>query len=815
MKNIILATVITAISAITAGAAAPMWLEPDSAPAIEARTRADFGLSLKEGSAAIKQLHPDVTDADIRKFIEKRYVEVADIDGKPHMHTKSPRNLKLLNPDMNGGYKGRTAPKSPERIAQVDSILATLAHKTRKGAARRYRYRYSVDVPYNDALAGDTLRLWLPMPRPSQRQSDIRLVDSHPAGARVSDPDASVHRSVYLEQPVADNADTHFDITVEYTASAQYFDPEDILHDMKPYDKDSELYRLYTAMEAPHIVRLDSLARSIVGNETNPLRQSELVYDYIYRNLPWAGAREYSTLECIPEYVLREGHGDCGQVALLYISLMRSLGVPARWESGWMMHPGALNYHDWAEVYFEGVGWVPVDVSFSRMENASDPHARNFYSTGIDHYRLAANSGVCGPLVPAKRFVRSETVDQQAGELESSRGNIFYPGFKRHMEVLECTPVDRPVDVAERIIADTKKEFAPDKRQVVADITARQNEDGVIELTGATSEAAVVANILGNLRRQRISYVNNIELYSDTTWALCRLSAISLRTGPSHAAEMATQALMGMPLRVLGGRDGEWQRVQTPDGYIAYAPESSLVRVSDSRMRAWRQASRLVMTDPYQQRVYTSPTATGVRDVVTDIVLGDIVEGSLSGQRNGRVQMTLPDGRKGWADAKTFAPIEQWATQPFDARRILDTAYSMEGTPYLWGGTSVKALDCSGLAKTAYLSNGIILRRDASQQALTGTRIESADWRSCRPGDLLFFGNAKTGRVTHVAIYDAHGRYIHSSGRVKRNSIDPEAPDYLSTPFLHAVRIHGNEGTDGIVRASEHPWYFSKSIENK
>lgn len=75
-------------------------------------------------------------------------------------------------------------------------------------------------------------------------------------------------------------------------------------------------------------------------------------------------------------------------------------------------------------------------------------------------------------------------------------------------------------------------------------------------------------------------------------------------------------------------------------------------------------------------------------------------------------------------------------------------------------------------------------------------------------GDLLFFGNAKTGRVTHVAIYDHDGRYIHSSGRVKRNSVDPESPEYLTTPFLHAVRIAGNEGTPGITPVKDHPWFF-------
>lgn len=100
------------------------------------------------------------------------------------------------------------------------------------------------------------------------------------------------------------------------------------------------------------------------------------------------------------------------------------------------------------------------------------------------------------------------------------------------------------------------------------------------------------------------------------------------------------------------------------------------------------------------------------------------------------------------------------------------------------------------------------MRRDASQQALTGSRIEAANWRECRAGDLLFFGNADTRRVTHVAIYDHDGNYVHSSGRVKRNSVDPASDMYLTTPFLHAVRIHGHEGSDGITRAAGHPWYF-------
>ena len=811
MKRIF-ASILLATAVLSGVAATPKWLEADSAAAIDRRYRADFALPLAEAKASLKKMYKGITDAEIADCIAKGYLEVRTIDGREYMHVKSPRNLALVNPSMNGGYRGRTAPKSQARLATVADVLATVDGTKSDGAARRYRYRYTVDVPYSPELRGDTLRLWLPMPRPSRRQSDIRLVSSVPAAARVSGPQESVHRSVYLEQPVVAGEDTHFEIEVEYTAAGEYFDPQDILARIKPYDKESADYRNYTAMEAPHIIRLDSLARAIVGTETNPFRQSELVYDYITSNYPWAGAREYSTIPCIPQYVLDEGHGDCGQVSLLYISLMRSLGVPARWESGWMMHPGEENYHDWAEVYFEGVGWVPVDVSFGRYTNATDHRTRNFYSTGMDPFRLVANSGVCGPLVPAKRFVRSETVDQQAGELECSKGNIFYPGFRRHMEVVSCEPVARPADRAMDAISAVKRRLAPDGRQIVADIVAAQGSDGLVHLDGVVSEASVVSAVADTLSALGIGYIDNVRVYPTTEWALTRIPVASHRTRGAHAGEMATQSLMGTPLRVLEApADKEWYRVQTPDGYIAYVPSSSVVLLSDSAMQAWRESPRLVVTDPYQLRVYTSPKASGLRDVVSDLVLGSIVNGSLTGKKkNGRVEITLPDGRRGWADASAFTEISEWASQSFDPEKILDVAYSMEGTPYLWGGTSPKAIDCSGLAKTSYLANGIILIRDASQQALTGTRIEPADWRDCQSGDLLFFGNAATGRVTHVAIYDHDGHYVHSSGRVKRNSIDPEAPDYLSTPFLHAVRIHGHEGEYGITPAAAHPWYFNK-----
>lgn len=364
---------------------------------------------------------------------------------------------------------------------------------------------------------------------------------------------------------------------------------------------------------------------------------------------------------------------------------------------------------------------------------------------------------------------------------------------------------------ARAAVAAAKSATAPDARQCIFDIKAYHDTDGRLVVGGVTSDRDARRAVVSKLDETGLDYADSIKVLPYNRWAQTRISAASHRGAGRHSAEMVTQSVLGTPLRVLEA-SGDWWRVQTPDGYIAYVPSSSVVAKTDSEMAAWRKASRFIVTSPYQVRAYSTPTADSPRQVVTDLVNGCIVTavGGAPKLTDGRLHIELPDGRTGYVDSSALTPVEQWAAQDFDADRILDTAYSMEGTPYLWGGTSVKALDCSGLAKVSYYANGIILMRDASQQALTGTRIEASDWRRCRPGDLLFFGNAKTKKVTHVAIYDHDGDYVHSSGRVKRNSVDPDSPSYLTTPFLHAVRIAGNEETKGITRARNHPWYFDR-----
>ena len=360
----------------------------------------------------------------------------------------------------------------------------------------------------------------------------------------------------------------------------------------------------------------------------------------------------------------------------------------------------------------------------------------------------------------------------------------------------------------EETLAQLKQRIAPDKRTAIWDVTASQKA-GKWVLTGTVGTQAQKKAILAAMTKNGYgTYIDKITVLEDgipaaRKWALVKLSIATLRTEPKHSAEIATQGIMGSPVKVLQKCD-DWYRVQMADDYIAYVPESSLAFKTAGQMTTWRKAKRYIVT-AYDSRLVTEAHGD---ETVCDLVMGNILE--YKAAQGGWLKLATPDGRVGWVDAADVAELSQWSQQGFSAAQIEKTARRMMGSSYLWGGTSTKVTDCSGLSKVSYLSNGIILQRDASQQALTGKIMKKGtDWHQYETGDLLFFGNEKTGRVTHVGIYLRDGKYIHCSGQVKINSLDPTASDYpyLYSP-LSASRIKGMVGTKGIIALKDHPWYF-------
>ena len=284
--------------------------------------------------------------------------------------------------------------------------------------------------------------------------------------------------------------------------------------------------------------------------------------------------------------------------------------------------------------------------------------------------------------------------------------------------------------------------------------------------------------------------------------AFVAIPVAHLRAEPAHSSEMVSQALLGTPVCVTD-TIGEWLAVTLPDNYTGYINTSSLVAASQQDFAEWKASPRVLVTVPSTVDVLDD-TIRGKK--LTYLMNGTVVRGDAS-PGSGYFSIILPGGVAGFIPADAAERFGESFSQYTDTNLVLATASLAIGAPYLWGGTTLLAPDCSGLVRRAYFAAGLLLPRDASQQALVGIQIPLERQDLWKRGDLLFFTN-DSGKITHVAIYDRNGRYIHSSGKVFNASVNPEDALFIPRKVALVVRVAGCEDTPGIVRLTSHPWYF-------
>lgn len=356
----------------------------------------------------------------------------------------------------------------------------------------------------------------------------------------------------------------------------------------------------------------------------------------------------------------------------------------------------------------------------------------------------------------------------------------------------------------EQIISSVKKEVAPDTRTTIWEIKPEKNGSEYI-ITGKVDKAQSKTALINALDKSGIKYTEKVTILPtrEKQWGVVNSAIASLRGDGKHSAELVTQALTGTPVRILEEK-GSWLRIQTPDNYISYSPASSITEMTEAELNEWKKSKRYIVT--VNNTIITEKDDSN-SPVVSQVFLGAILKESAKPNKE-YVKVEFVDGRKGYIKTSDIQEFQEWANQSYNPELIEKTARSMIGVPYLWGGFSTFANDCSGFAKLCYAANGIILQRDASQQALTGKIIKAEDWKSAIFGDLFFFGGT---RVTHVAIHLNNGDYIHSNGSGKlsiNNSVNPESDIYTESNILTISRINGSQETKGITTFKQHPWYF-------
>ncbi|MCS3530676.1 C40 family peptidase [Chryseobacterium sp. JUb7] len=194
-------------------------------------------------------------------------------------------------------------------------------------------------------------------------------------------------------------------------------------------------------------------------------------------------------------------------------------------------------------------------------------------------------------------------------------------------------------------------------------------------------------------------------------------------------------------------------------------------------------------------------------EIVTEILFGESADILEVNKNWTKIKMHY-DGYEGWMDTKQLKPVteEELAgrkvtvvTEDFssvlmkDGKTLLSigsevefpavasqrshdvresvalTAREFLNVPYLWGGKSFFAVDCSGFTQLVYKVHNIKLPRDASQQVEVGESLTFVE--ESQPGDLAFFENPE-GKIIHVGIMLENQKIIHASGKVRIDILD-------------------------------------------
>ena len=368
--------------------------------------------------------------------------------------------------------------------------------------------------------------------------------------------------------------------------------------------------------------------------------------------------------------------------------------------------------------------------------------------------------------------------------------------------------------MVDALLNDARSKVAPDHRTAFFDVKGTASGT-TLTLTGEIQDQATKEQLLKFIRdKGTYTIVDSIAALpapslGDRTVGVVNVSVANLRTLPEHPAEMASQAILGTPVKILKKKGG-WYLLQTPDEYLGWT-DDRVVRMTPDAYDTWVSKPKVIITAE-ETRVRTARDKTS--QPVSDVVAGSIL--ALKGSPGAYYEVEYPDGRTGFIAKDEAALYEKWLADAKDTPdRIMATAKRFFGVPYLWGGTSAKGMDCSGFAKTVYFLNGVLLPRDADQQGDVGDPVDVPEGKmDLKPGDLLFFGShagaGKPEHISHVAISLGGRRFIHSSADVHYNSLDPADSDYSdfrTSSFLRARRIIGAGEPSGVRRLALIPYY--------
>jgi transglutaminase-like putative cysteine protease len=388
----------------------------------------DFEMALKMLQEQIKDFEVE----ELERLKEERYADWININGKVMFHKRFLENIPKTHPSMKERLINKPQENEEARKLQ-ESIIKEIIEKGEKS----YFIHLKTGIKFKKGKGrlNETVRVHLPIPQKARQIKNIKILNTSHIPKFIS-PETYPQRTIYFEEKLKE--EESFTVEYSYENHVKYID----LDYNKVLDRQPNFY---TSEWPPQIVFtpfLKDLAREIVKDEKNQLKKARKIYDYITQNVIYSYVRPYVSIINIPEYAAYNLKGDCGVQALLFITLCRIVGIPAKWQSGLYVDPYSISPHDWAQFYVEPFGWCFADLSFGGSSLRKQNEERwNFYFGNLDPFRMVANSEFHYNFYPPKHFLRLDPYDNQIGEAEYFDKAIDRDDFEIIMEKIEIREI--------------------------------------------------------------------------------------------------------------------------------------------------------------------------------------------------------------------------------------------------------------------------------------------------------------------------------------------------------------------------------------
>lgn len=399
------------------------------------RIPAQYPYSWEEAQEILAREIADFKPEELTALWEEDAADWIYVDGKVKFRSSFLENVLKTRPAYGARAldKKRTEGKK-ENFKLLEDTLSYM--RENGGMACAYRIRSTMTVRPEAEREGEEIHVYLPLPIEYSQISNVKVEGVY-IGERAAQPEEyEMAGSLAEQRTVCIRAKHRTGQTYAVEFSFENHAPfVDLSHGgaLDAAAKAAELaaggnealpedVRDASGEQLPHIrftPYLRSLVAEVVGDETNPLMKARKIYDYITSHVMYSYVRSYFTLTDIPEYVSTGFKGDCGVQALLFITMCRAAGVPARWQAGLYTTPLEIGCHDWAQFYVAPYGWLYADCSFGGAAYRENYEARwNFYFGNLDPYRLCAAKKFQADFEPPMAHLRNDPYDNQMGEAE-------------------------------------------------------------------------------------------------------------------------------------------------------------------------------------------------------------------------------------------------------------------------------------------------------------------------------------------------------------------------------------------------------------